>query len=99
GDELFVPDLQACRVTAACGPGRLEQRAALLNDAFIVGADPRVARAAGDEQIIEVSATLGRIAFDDRQVLRCEQNTSQRAERIPGPAQRGAVEPGPVCPA
>ena len=93
GDQLLVPDVQAGWIAAACGTGGLEQRAALLDDALVVGADAGVPRAAGDQQVVEVAAPLGRIALDDRQVLRREQDAAQRAERVPRPAQRGAVEP------
>ncbi len=94
--ELVVPDLQAGRLVAARRPGGLEQCGSLLDHAFVVGTDAGVARPAGDQQVVDETAPFGRVALDDRQILRREQHAPQRAKRVSRSGQGCSVESDPV---
>ena len=73
---------------------RTQQGVALLEHPIEVGAYSGEARRAGDEQIVEETAALGRVALDQREVLGREQHRPQQAEGVAGPARRGSGSPG-----
>jgi hypothetical protein len=91
--EVGVPHGQGGQVAAARAdlPRQVrgaQQRVSLLDDAFVVGPHAGVARLSGDEQVIEVPASFGRIALNDLQVLRREQHQPQRADNVAGAPHR-----------
>ena len=86
---------------AAGGPGprRLQQYGPLAHDPLIVRTDRGVPWRRGDQQVVQETPPFAGIASDQGQVLRCEQHRAQHAEDLPGPGQRGPVQPDPVRPA
>ena len=101
--QLRVPRVQGGRYRLAgraaqvrLAPGRLEQRRALPQHPVVVGADARVPRRGGHQQLVEEPAPLAGVALDQGQVLRGEQHRAYRAQDVAGPRQRRAVEPDPV---
>ena len=103
--QVGVPDVQGGQIAAAAGAAdlagqvrRAQQGVALLEHPVVVGAHAGVAGLAGDQQVVEVAAPLGRVAADQRQVLRREQHQPQRAEHVAGPASPASGRAGPGSP-
>src|SRR5579883_691223 len=100
---MSIPDIERAQVRGLSSPGTApdhrggaQECVALLERTFVVRAHCGVAGSAGDEQLVDEPAALCRIAFDQGEVFRGEQDRAQIAEDIAGPADWGTVETRPI---
>src|SRR5262245_1571273 len=98
---MGVPDVESAQVSdGPAGATRLcrglQQRCPLLNDPVVVMPDPSEPRGSSDEELVEISAPLGWIALDQRQVLRCEADRTENPEYVSRTREHCPVEPGAV---
>ena len=96
--HVLVPDVQGGLVAARelAGTGRFQQRIALLQHPVVVAAGGRMPRNEADQELVEETAPVGRITFDQGQVLRGEQDGLADAEDVPGTDRIAAVDAGAV---
>ncbi len=102
--QVGVPHVQRRQVRrrpalAQRSTRRLEQRVALLEHPVVVGPHASHPRLTGDEQVVEETAAIRRVALDQREVLGGEQHGAQDAQYLAGPRDGRGVDAGPVGPA
>ena len=97
--QLAVPHVQR-RVRVGRGavatPQRLQQGVALAKNAIVVGLHSRQPGPARHEQPVDEAAALRRVPTDEVQIERGEHHRTQNAQELPGPPQRGTIQPGAV---
>src|SRR5262245_55440041 len=98
---MGVPNIESAQVSdgpaAATGLRRgLQQRGPLLDDPVVIVPDPAEPRGSSDEELVEIPTPFGRIALDQRQVLRGEGHGTENPEYVSRTRERCPVEPGAV---
>ena len=94
--NLLIPHFQRAIdvvwVAAARCPSRLQERVSLFEYTLIVRAHSRKSRLSLNEEVIEESAALRWISFDEREILRRKDHGSQDSEDFAGARNRHLVD-------
>ena len=91
GDELVGPGRER-RLCAPAPAQVLQERVALPEHPLVVGQRGRVAGAPLGEELVEEAAAVRRVTADDREVLGCERDDAQHAERLRRTPHRLAID-------
>ena len=95
-DELLVEDLEG-RARLVVAHSALQQRVAVTQHAVVVGVGRGVPRRDGDEELVEVVATVRGARLHELEVVGREHGHAQRTEQVARPRERVPVEQHPVA--